>query len=248
LVAKLAPTLTIDVLNAARGWVPAAASLTPSSLLPDLDEFPPDARDSVGLTIVQRKLLFETLEVILDVFNDPMMVGNLRPPLLPRHNLACVAAQVAAALEHCLIVRPQNAVLSTEQGPLDTESLRPVSSSRSGHPSVAGTRKEAIEEMQLARKHTFEIERQMATQERNAEVLAARTKRAHEQDTSRLIRINKTLEDKLRQRTEEHRCNIKRVADLERRVQHEQWLKEEKYVYRSWKMNSRSTHACTMTY
>jgi len=92
---------------------------------------------------------------------------------------------------------------------------------------VAGTRKEVVEEVQLSRRHIFEIERQMATQERNAEVLAARTKRDHEQGTSRLFRINRALEDKLRQRTEEHRCNAKRVADLERKLQHEQWLKEE---------------------
>jgi len=226
LVAKLAPSLTADVLNAARGWVSAAAGLTPSSLLPDLDEFPPDAQDEVGLSLVQRKLLFETLEVILDVFNDPLVVGNLRPPLLPRHNLACVAAQIAAALEHCLIVRLQNTALTTDQG-LDPEPLRHASSSKSGRSSVAGTRKELVEEMQLSKKQLFDIERQMAVQERNAELWAARTKREHEQATSRLFGINKELEEKLRQRTEEHRCSVKRVADLETRIQHEQWLREE---------------------
>jgi len=77
-----------------------------------------------------------------------------------------------------------------------------------------------VEELHLSRRQIFEIERKMAVQEQSSEREAAWNNRKHEQASHRLFRINRALQEKLCQKT-------KRVADLEARMQHEKWLKEE---------------------
>merc|ERR1711971_580337 len=71
LVARLAPSLASDLLEVAVASVTAARCATPSSLLPDMHQFPSNHIDVEGLSITQRKLLLESLEMILDVFNYP---------------------------------------------------------------------------------------------------------------------------------------------------------------------------------
>jgi len=225
LVARLAPALVQGALQAASSQVPGLAELTPASLLPDLDEFPPGVDEDDGLNVTQRRALFEALETVLSVFNDPSIDSgdSLVFPLLPRPSLACITTQVAAALEHCILLRPPAMTASLGERDLDLAAWqRSFAWGVERQPS--GRKAELLEELLRSRQRVADLEKDVAAQVKQTELQNLKRKEV----ISRFAHENKTLQGQLNELTELHKEANERIVDLERRVRHEQWLSEEK--------------------
>jgi len=232
LVEHFAPSIARDVLDAVRGWIPIAADLTPASLLPDLDQFPDSPQDEDGLTVWQRSIVHGASEIVLDIFNDPGAAPNGCPtemisPVLPRSSLAAVAVQIAAMLEHLSLLHPQGAQAQLQGSDLDLAAWQHLCTFRGEQP-LAGTKQQLVEELQQCRRQIFDLEKELVTQVKVAEAASSREKQECDKTVGRLLCLNAALEEKLKQRTEQYRCSSTRIETLQRQVQHEHLLVEEK--------------------
>lgn len=234
LMARAMPGLAQDVLQAVKGWIPAAAEIDPESLLPDLERFPRICDESDGLNITQRKLLFEALSIVLDVFNEPgANLPGVHGQLLPAASVASVAAQVAAALEHLTLVRPGCAAVPQNHGEsVDFDALQKQGSAtavqRERSVPAPGSKEELIREVHRCRKRVFDLERDFAGQQKITEALTARGKRDLETTEKRLLSVNQALEERLKRRFEDFKEANERAYKLQHRVTHLEWLLQEK--------------------
>ena len=196
--------------------------MAPDSLLPDMDGIPSDPQDGEGITVAQRRLLLESLEVVLDVFDEP---DPLTPgPLLAASSLSCIVAQVAALLEQLQWLRAQDH--SQEDAFLDLESWRRTCGGpERGPPS---SRVALAEELQACRQRMLVLERELEAQAKTAEASASHRQHEHEKATARLLDVNRALEAKLKQRTLDCREVGLSKAHAEGKVQHQRWLAEER--------------------
>lgn len=64
-MARVGPSLASDMVELIQRWVPGLGSLECRTLLPDLRKFPPEIEDCPKLELAQRKLIAESLEVLL---------------------------------------------------------------------------------------------------------------------------------------------------------------------------------------
>lgn len=227
LLSRHSTSLARDVLDAARGWIPSVADVQPSTLLPDLDQFPASAQDAEGMSVCQRKLLLEALELVLD---EPIADGTEaeHQPLLPRTSIACVSAQVAAALEHFALLQPQTAgPAHLREVDIDVSSWQRICDKGAEKPTP-GSKQELIEELQGCRNRIFNLEREMVSQERLAASNASRQKRAGEKAISVLQATNRNLDDKLKVQGEEYSAMEKTLHDCDRRLTHEHRLAADK--------------------
>jgi len=228
LLQQLAPSIAEDLLETSLSWIPVAAEVSSETLLPDLDRFPIVSQSVEGLTVHQRKLLLEAIEIILDVFNEPEAQGQdpeTFKPSLPRPSMACIAAQVAMMLEHLTVLRRGQGRLSAagghlDGGDLDLAVLHQVHAA-AGKP-VRGSREDLMEEVQQCRKRIFEQQKELEAQAKAAGAGAARAKREHAQKASRMM---SAFENQTKKQTEELKAQ---VSDLVQRVTHEQWRAEQK--------------------
>lgn len=231
LLNELAPNIAKDILETASGWIPVAAEVSPESLLPDLDQFPPAPHNVEGLTVQQRKLLLEAIEIILDVFNDPSDENeeelDEHQPHLPRPSIACISAQVASVLEHLTILRPRNAATACHDADLDLADWQRVHAAGCDQ-RTRSSREELIEEVQQCRQRIFEVEKEFAVQANHAAAQAARAKRDHTQMAARLLNVNRALEVKCKQQAQEAKDLHQQVFDLGLRVTYEQARAEQK--------------------
>lgn len=230
LLQSLAPNFAQDILETASGWIPAAAEVNPDSLLPDLDQFPAAPHNVEGLTVQQRKLLLEAIEIILDIFNDPnaeRQDQEYLPPYLPRPSFACIAAQVSTVLEHLVLLRPQSAAAACHQTDLDLAAWQRVHAAGREH-SQRGSREELVEEVQHCRQRIFELEKELAVQANTAAASAARAKREHTQMATRLLNVNRALELKTKQQTHDAKDLRQEVWALEKKLTQEKWRVEQK--------------------
>jgi len=227
MVAQFAPSFPRDVLDAVRSWIPIVSEVSPASLLPDIDHYPPLVKEVYGFSITQRKLLLEAVEIILDSFTEhPEGLGNgsdaVNPHLLtiPRTSIACISAQICSMLEHVDLLRTPDA----EVQPAADVDQRMCSRA----PIHPGSKQELTEELQQCRQYAFDVEKELMTQAKIAELSMGREKKEHEKAMARVLQINNHLEDKLRHRTEEHQKATHRILTYEQRLQHDQWLLGEK--------------------
>jgi hypothetical protein len=227
-VARTSPTLSNDILDAIRGWIPIADELNPTTLLPDLHEFPASLSDEDGITLVQRSLLLEALKILFDVFNEEN-AGSLgvEGMLLPRSGVANVSVQIAAMLDHLSLTRPRCALSQLHQNDLDLSAWQNVCAHTHRKPQP-GSKAELIEELQQCRRQIFDLEKELVTQVKRADASADREKKEAEKVVQRLTIVNQALEEKLRSRTEESRNASDRICDLERRIEHERNLVTDK--------------------
>jgi len=235
LVRHVSPTLPQDILMTAAAWVPAIADVTPATLLPDLDQYPASSVDLEGLNLVQRKLLLEALEIVLDTYaeQDKDCFGELvdempqlEYPLLQRHGLACVAAQIAALLEQFALMRPASSQIHLRENDIDFAALNRLNTERDRLP--AGSKQELVDEMQRCRQHVFDLELDLKSQVKVTEAVTNREKRECDKALARLLTVNQHLEEKLKSRTEDYRNAVKKFKNQDRRLQHSQWLLEER--------------------
>lgn len=231
LLAAHVPDLAADLLETAAGWIPGLADARPSTLLPDLDQFPPNVHEVDGLSVQHRKLLQEALEIILDAFQGAFLdlPGGLlaEGPLLPRPCIASIAAQVAMLIEHICWLRPRSAGCIVGDDSVDLSVWEQVCLP-AGAAVSRGSKAELVEELQQCRQRIFQLEKELAKQGRSADAHQARARREHERDSARLLEVNHALEGKLRQQLVEVKGQKEKISDHEQRVKFEQWHIQEK--------------------
>eukprot|EP00927_Polykrikos_kofoidii_P066836 TRINITY_DN62399_c0_g1_i1.p1 TRINITY_DN62399_c0_g1~~TRINITY_DN62399_c0_g1_i1.p1 ORF type:complete len:710 (+),score=120.40 TRINITY_DN62399_c0_g1_i1:156-2285(+) len=234
LVQKVVPSFAQDALCAAHAWIPAISDVTPWTLMPDIDQYPHGVKNLAGLNLVQRKLLLETLEVILDVLSstdldltDGLNIEDVELPLLQRQGLACVASQIASAFEHLLLLRPASMTeVRRRDGGLDMTAWQQVCAAKDQ--PTPGSTQELVDELQRCRQRLFDLEKDLATQAKSAEALSNRGKRESDKAVARLLSVNSLLEEKLRSRTEEYHTAVKKCREQSRRIAHYMWVSGDK--------------------
>eukprot|EP00928_Gymnodinium_smaydae_P063178 TRINITY_DN46844_c0_g1_i1.p1 TRINITY_DN46844_c0_g1~~TRINITY_DN46844_c0_g1_i1.p1 ORF type:complete len:687 (-),score=168.36 TRINITY_DN46844_c0_g1_i1:102-2162(-) len=227
---KRAPGLTEDLIASVGAWIPSIVGVTPASLVPDLDMYPPcgSGDELEGLTLVQRKLLLDTIEVLLDTLvqdsSDRLRDGL---PVMPRQGLACIAAQLAAVFEHLVLLRPLG--LSTAHDndeSLDLSALRRICMKPSKR-SNNNTKQALIEELQGCRKQIYDLEQDIAMTQRVSAEIANRGGQEAEKNMARILQVNHSLEEKLKQRTDDWRAARTQVEQLKQRTTHGEWLNQQ---------------------
>lgn len=223
--------------------IPAAADAAASTLLPDMDMFPQAACDYDGLTVEQRKFVFETLELILDVFGDPGYHGRgagggVQKMSLPRTSMACIAAQIAALFEQLHLLHPEVGVTSGRKLPglgqlsngndVDLGCLVNSHGKSFRHAGNPLTKQGLIAELQTCRRQMLDLEGEKVSTRRTADAALQRGRRDAEKTVSRLLAVNHALEQKHKIRVEEARKNTQKCRDLEARAKHYEWLLAEK--------------------
>lgn len=224
LLARIAPTLGQDVLETVAGWIPVAAEVTSESLLPDLDRFPTTTHNAQGLSVQQKKLVLEAVEIMLDTFNHAEVTGldAHDVPLLPRPCIACISAQVVSMLEHLALVRGRGTAVALHDNDLDLATWQRVCNTSREQPQK-GSREELVEELQQCRQRIFELEKELAMQANSAAGSAARAKREHGQMATRLLNVNHALELKNKMQSNEAKALREQVSELQVRLAHDHW-------------------------
>mmetsp|Transcript_46789 Transcript_46789/g.100175 ORF Transcript_46789/g.100175 Transcript_46789/m.100175 type:complete len:580 (-) Transcript_46789:45-1784(-) len=225
LLAKHAPDVTSDILDVATGWIPVLANVTSSTMLPDLDMFPPAASEAETLSLQHRKLLHETFEILLDSFNDlgaGDSINDAKGPLLPRPCIASISVQVAALLERLVWLRSQEPDGASDNIGFDLAQLE-LAPANSGTVALRSTKVELVNELQQCRQRIFFLEKDLSKQVRSAEATALRAKREHESTNTRLLEVNHAMGSKLKQQIQENKVINEKLLDYEQRIKFEKW-------------------------
>jgi len=199
-------------------------------MLPDLGEFPAGNLDEDGITASQRKLLMEALSIVFDGLNDEAVAQRLvrdDAPALPRSSVACVCMQVAAMLETMSLSRRCSAEALLQDGSLDLDAWSNVCAGVGRKPRP-GSKSELIEELQCCRQEIFQLEKELSVQARFNDVSSLRELREADRSNQNLLSVNQSLEEKLKDRTEELRQTNESICELQQRISHQQKLIDQK--------------------
>lgn len=230
LLKRMELSLAQNILDAATGWIPALRGLTPASLMPDLYCFPHKVQDVEGLTPMQRKLLLQLLEIVLDDFHRPpdlpsdthQQEDESRLPLLLPVSIACISAQIAAALEHVVLTNIKSAPAQLREADMDLNHWQQVAAKK----TVTHSREELLEELQKYRQESFDLEAKMQSLTSTHERILVIERSDAKQALERLLTINSRLETKLRTRTEESREKSRQISELHTKLDYARWLTE----------------------
>eukprot|EP00403_Amphidinium_massartii_P014520 CAMPEP_0178426298 /NCGR_PEP_ID=MMETSP0689_2-20121128/29164_1 /TAXON_ID=160604 /ORGANISM="Amphidinium massartii, Strain CS-259" /LENGTH=578 /DNA_ID=CAMNT_0020047983 /DNA_START=14 /DNA_END=1747 /DNA_ORIENTATION=- len=239
---SLGPDLAQDILDAAGAWIPIARTVSPVTLLPDLDYFPPSVEDSQGLSPMQRKLFMSALQVILsDIVDFGSGAGQQQPPPpaqqrraseastvaeasaaggFPGSAVANIAAQILAALEHLMMMHSSSS--RKEMNLLEPpEACMQAEQGAAFEQEVLGSKQGLLKELQNCRTQIVNLEHEMATQARVHAAQLERVKEHEARTSSRLGAINSALEEKLKQRRDENVQLAERLRKVEKQAEQE---------------------------
>jgi hypothetical protein len=201
--------------------VPVLSDIDADSLVPDIHDFPAFSADAPSISLSQRCQFLGALEILLDSYLGTSLPGfeeELERPIMPRMGLACIAAQISALCEHLVLLRSLEPDAHFE---LDT-----IKGGETNPP--LGSKQRILEEIQTVRQKNFDLEMRLATNGKIVDAWATRGKIEADKRYQRLLQLNSLLEEKLKQRTDEHKLVVQESQNQSRRADHSLWLVEEK--------------------